>query len=165
MFHIVGLEYPCFDTDLIFMCSRITAPVWASCVWLLHSSHSRDPPPPRAYQLALSEETERKCDLFVLFGHDLLFVTVRTNVKSFRPPLVLFKTVLPQELITGETWQTCGQLWNVLHRTPKEEEHLPGHGSQRVEQTWTPHRSAKSSLYFCSYNTDRGHLKVLCSEK
>lgn len=46
MFHIVGLEYPCFDTDLISMCSRITAPVWASCVWLLHSSHSRDPPSP-----------------------------------------------------------------------------------------------------------------------
>lgn len=43
-------------------------------------------PPPRAYQLALSEETERKCDLFVLFGHDLFFVTVRTNVKSFSPP-------------------------------------------------------------------------------
>lgn len=78
-----------------------------SCVAITLKSQQGPPPPPRAYQLALSEETERKCDLFVLFGHDLFFVTVRTNVKSFRPPPGFIQDCPP----TGA--HHCGNLANM----------------------------------------------------
>lgn len=142
MFHIVGLEYPCFDTDLISMCSSITAPVWASRVWPLH--YSRDPPSPPLR----GEEMWSVCSVWTR----LLFCDRPHKCEKLQPPPWFYSRLSSHRSSSlgkpGKHVVSFGLGFTERRRRKST--------SQRVEQTWTLRR-----VHFTFVH----HLKVLCSEK